>query len=336
MVYYRMLDPFSPETIRSRYRSILEHNSNGESCIIVGLPFSGRMGFLKAYYANFRSSFEKNYPHLDLRFGTSDSLPKMVQSKKSVLVINITGITEENSNTVIDYYNNELKANWNEDNRIVVNLYIDPDKYLFADEIREMLALCSKTFFYKSLNSEELRELRTYYEDLSGCIVSESQLGDIAGKLFSHYYLLKLFYSNSNTVSENLIEVFNKITDSISVILSIQNIRTDRILKDLGVSRDDYNRSASFILTPDSNVKVPIIPLTQKEKALIQTLRSNKAVVNKEVISEILWGAQNSELYSDWAVQKFISRVRQKMKQTTGEDILAVRGVGYRLISEEK
>lgn len=53
----------------------------------------------------------------------------------------------------------------------------------------------------------------------------------------------------------------------------------------------------------------------------------------RDEISEILWGGESYEKYSDWAIDQVISKIRKKLKQLGARTkLVTVRGRGYKLV----
>jgi len=53
----------------------------------------------------------------------------------------------------------------------------------------------------------------------------------------------------------------------------------------------------------------------------------------RDKISEILWGKESYEKYSDWAIDQVISKIRKKLKQLGAKTkLVTVRGRGYKLV----
>ncbi|MBN2015729.1 winged helix-turn-helix transcriptional regulator [Candidatus Dojkabacteria bacterium] len=75
---------------------------------------------------------------------------------------------------------------------------------------------------------------------------------------------------------------------------------------------------------------------TTNEYKILQLLYKNKGkIVTREALAEILWGQNSIEKYSDWAIDRTLSRIRKKLgdKASTPRFIETIKGRGLRLIS---
>jgi hypothetical protein len=71
--------------------------------------------------------------------------------------------------------------------------------------------------------------------------------------------------------------------------------------------------------------------LTKKEKLILDLLVENKnKLVGTEKIAETIWGEQVEEKYSLYAISKLVDRLRQKIRDETGQNLIHnQRGSGY-------
>jgi hypothetical protein len=79
----------------------------------------------------------------------------------------------------------------------------------------------------------------------------------------------------------------------------------------------------------------PKLDLTGLEESLYEYLRAHsERVCTFEELSQAIWGGHgNEEEQLKRRIQVTISRLRKKLQSMNGEDIIALRGQGYRLIS---
>lgn len=70
-----------------------------------------------------------------------------------------------------------------------------------------------------------------------------------------------------------------------------------------------------------------------QELAVLSLLFSHtKETVSRDVIAQSLWGNESAEKYSDWAIDKFISLIRQKLTQlNSSTKIKTIKNQGYLL-----
>jgi DNA-binding response OmpR family regulator len=69
-----------------------------------------------------------------------------------------------------------------------------------------------------------------------------------------------------------------------------------------------------------------------KEKLLLKNfILSNRKIVTREDLADMLWGKGKFDKYSDWAIDKFISTMRKKIARTnTLAKIETIKGEGYK------
>lgn len=75
---------------------------------------------------------------------------------------------------------------------------------------------------------------------------------------------------------------------------------------------------------------------TPNEYKILQLLYKNKGkIVTREELAETLWGQKSIEKYSDWAIDRTLSRIRKKIsdKASNPRFIETIKGRGLRLIS---
>ncbi|KXK27440.1 MAG: DNA-binding transcriptional regulator CpxR [candidate division WS6 bacterium OLB20] len=72
--------------------------------------------------------------------------------------------------------------------------------------------------------------------------------------------------------------------------------------------------------------------LTNTEQTVLHALLQKKAI-SRDAIAEILWGKQKDDRFSDWAIDKAVSRIRTKLSEAgAGKNyIRTLRGRGYTL-----
>jgi DNA-binding winged helix-turn-helix (wHTH) protein len=78
--------------------------------------------------------------------------------------------------------------------------------------------------------------------------------------------------------------------------------------------------------------------LTEKELKIFGCLYENSNQnISKEEIGKVLWGDNMANEYSEWAIDKLISRIREKLDDVKPFKVIrTIRGVGYCLISNHK
>jgi len=70
-----------------------------------------------------------------------------------------------------------------------------------------------------------------------------------------------------------------------------------------------------------------------EQKIIRGLLKPKDKMLTREQLAEIIWGVQWPEKYSDWAIDKALSRLRQKFHQIwLGEVLQTIKGKGVKLV----
>ena len=71
---------------------------------------------------------------------------------------------------------------------------------------------------------------------------------------------------------------------------------------------------------------------TQQEHMVLQNFLVNiDVIVSRDDIASLLWGEENEDKYSDWAIDQLISKLRKKVSELTSRgNIITIRGRGYK------
>lgn len=158
---------------------------------------------------------------------------------------------------------------------------------------------------HEKLSKEEFRTLETY---LLKTGFSDSN-GEIRSKLILNYF-------SKEEVTESIGISEEKPNEEISKYIEINNIKIDRISGEIyfgNIKSDDF--------------------LSEIELDLIKLLaEKNGEKVKRDIIASRIWPEKQSEYYSDWAIDKLISRIRDKLKDTKPHRVIkTVRNYGFRL-----
>ncbi|OGM35383.1 hypothetical protein A3F01_04605 [Candidatus Woesebacteria bacterium RIFCSPHIGHO2_12_FULL_38_11] len=103
-------------------------------------------------------------------------------------------------------------------------------------------------------------------------------------------------------------------------------------IQKLGIGKMAIFKEKLALLEKDTDSLLKQL-LTQKEKEIFTYFKKNKGrLVPKDRIASILWRNKVDELYSDWAIDKTISRLREKLIMAGfGNDcLITLKGKGYR------
>lgn len=105
------------------------------------------------------------------------------------------------------------------------------------------------------------------------------------------------------------------------------------------VKNQNINNKTLSISSENGQILINNLPpkekiTLQEHKLLSAFLQRPKEVISREEISEILWGKDSYERYSDWAIDQSISLLRKKLESLgfSSETIQTIKGWGYRWI----
>jgi len=146
-------------------------------------------------------------------------------------------------------------------------------------------------------------------------------------------------YRNHTSVDHIVQTVWEKIPSAARKNWNAKFIASYPFLKDLNLTENSQIRLP--LLPPtishqetDQGTKEKIPQLTAQEKLIFDHLNDRSdEVISRDELAQVIWGKLWQEKYSDWAIDRSISKLRNKLYQTT-LSIIALRGRGYRLISQ--
>jgi hypothetical protein len=138
-------------------------------------------------------------------------------------------------------------------------------------------------------------------------------------------------------------EMLEELGDDIRVQLLSGTYYDTRVLVDLGVVSEKmelFTKLFEIILRQihvRSSIYFPELfraSLTEQEELLLNLLVLKfENVVNRDEIAKVLWKEQYAQKYSDWAIEKVIQTLRDKIAEPgKGYEIKTKRGVGYFMI----
>jgi DNA-binding response OmpR family regulator len=113
-----------------------------------------------------------------------------------------------------------------------------------------------------------------------------------------------------------------------------------RIRAHLRRTASDYHESETlelpdlkyWVLTRELCIGREVLVMSSKEAALVELfMRYPNIILTRQQLIDRLWGADSDVL--DNTLEAHISRLRKRLLAAGGPDIVAVRGLGYRLDS---
>ncbi len=95
----------------------------------------------------------------------------------------------------------------------------------------------------------------------------------------------------------------------------------------------DFVKSKKYLMIDKADVTIRKY-LKGKEYLVYKRLYFNIGnLVTRDEIADALWGKKATEKYSDWAIDKTISRIRKKLKKySSGSSLITIKDKGYILV----
>lgn len=73
--------------------------------------------------------------------------------------------------------------------------------------------------------------------------------------------------------------------------------------------------------------------LTNQEYVFLLKLSEARGYITREQVAEIIWGVDWRNKYSDWAIDKIVSRIRKKIFDQNKEQLVSIKRKGIKLIA---
>lgn len=194
--------------------------------------------------------------------------------------------------------------------------------YKFAQVITEAVVS------FELLTSEEIEYTKKRLEYFRGSKIAENS-HRLSVKLSGGHYIL---YKTLTGLDTNEILKVNKtfyhplIGD---IIFNIWNSASTPEQKKLLVTSPIFPpRKAKSDLSNND-----VLPLTAQENDVFENFKGHlEILITRDEIGQIMWSKNWTEKYSDWAIDKLISKLKSKLIYSNYK-ILSVRGRGYKLIN---
>lgn len=203
-----------------------------------------------------------------------------------------------------------------------LELVIKNYPYKFSQLVHET------TVKFDLLSSEEISYTRSRLEFFRNSQIDGS-VHNMASRLSGGHYIL---YKTLTTLNFNELQKLNKIYHHPlmqDVILHIWNSTSTSEQKELQKLSPLFPpKIINTILDVDE-----ILPLTSQEIDVFENFKTKTGkLVTRDEVAQAMWGAQWVDKYSDWAIDKLISKLKGKLIYSSYK-ILSVRGRGYKLIN---
>lgn len=335
--------PLPTKGMENRFGKVFETLGRHQSATLVALPYTGRTSNLR-YLAN-----EKSFVLFDI--------DKTTGTYESFVYELISSIGSKSPQSYQDAYllNKELFeliSRITMEKEIVLILTLNNKALPFLKEIDRLIALSQKSatkFPLTILWSVDTEVYRKYVKDHPSSTFGQNIFYfPTFTKDETEYSIKRILLSKS--ISKDVDKLAFEKTGGIAGLFHFlandlwDEDLSQEILKKLKVEIDNNKNiidkliSKSAIDLIEKNVKnttkFKSIKLlsnpTAQEINILNCLLENNTPVSRDDIAKILWGKSWNTKYSDWAIDKAISRLRKKIVDSEIK-ILTVKNFGYQL-----
>lgn len=295
------------------------------------------------FYNNLKSLWDTFNPQLHYIFLsvadlTTPEFTDKLGELNAVTLQNVVWVPirqEKGINYLIDFFGNRLNCQFSKKERKLIKKLCGGHPYLIKAATRII-----SNFDRKKTKIEDLKEI-----------------------LMTHYEMLSASRRIFNLRAETEKEVLSKIargekiplTDDVkrllvlSLVESKKNGQYQPVGKLFSLAISGYRKAVKLAAGREANglyldekegmVCYGGFPVEEKftgqEYNVVKFFLENPdQLKTRDKISEVLWGKESYEKYSDWAIDQVISKIRKKLKQLGARTkLVTVRGRGYKLTS---
>lgn len=350
--------PLPSKNLHLRYDPVFEAIKKGLNPSIVGLPQSSRSSFLKfiiEYNKKYLSEYidpnkykfiqieHKDFPDNryissiayeifdDKIIKTNDpllitaSIKRLISENKLnakyvFLIYELEKFSERNPETY-KFIMELLKINkHNPENTGFQAIFITSPSYIYK-------MFHDKIIYFKLFSDKEMQYTRKRLEHFRGLKI-ESEVHNLSLNLsFGHYLLYKflsdLSFSELKTIKKikthntiaQLLETIWSGAGSLKAIRSLSPLNNPILLPPVSRGINERNYEGVF-------------HLTAQERLLLDVLKTEERIFSRDEVAQIIWGANWTDKYSDWAIDKLVSKLKTKLVNSKYE-LLTMRGRGY-------
>lgn len=178
--------------------------------------------------------------------------------------------------------------------------------------------------------------IKNRLERIYGSFTSEEQkfirdlLNDKDPTIIDSYYLNNSGILCEDGICSDLLKEFILNQDDVNAEFNVVGQKSD----------PDYESSLVINHTTGEIIKKGVRLseiLSEKELDIIRYLYENiETIVTRDELAEIMWGDQKTDKYSDWAIDKAISRIRKKIRDTERpyKHLITIKGKGFKLYTD--
>lgn len=335
--------PLPIKSLENRFKKILDVLGKKQSATLVALPYTGRTSNLRFIAKNKSLTLFD----IDKTTGTYESFVYEL--------ISLLGSKTPKSYQdayLLDKELFELISKLTKKKEIVLILTLNNKALPFLKEIDRLMALCQKStskFPLTILWSVDTEVYRKYVKDRPSSTFSQNLFYfPTFTKDETEYSIKRILLSKS--INKNADKLAFEKTGGIAglfhflandlwdedlsqeIFKKLKNeIDNNKNIIDKLITKDAINLIEKNVknITKFKSIKLLSNP-TAQEINILNFLLENNTPVSRDDIAKILWGKSWNTKYSDWAIDKAISRLRKKI---VGNEIkiLTLKNFGYQL-----
>jgi hypothetical protein len=355
--------PLPEEKLIERFKPVFSKLEKHQSATLLALPYTGRTSNLRFILSNKKVLNKLDFSMKDKIISLID-IDKTNGTYESFMSEIIESLTQTNISTDIfkDSYllNKELFkiiCNLTTKKEVVLILTLNQKSISFSSDIDRLITQSQKTtnkFPLTILWSIDTEVYRKYIKSHPSSTFGQNLfIFPTFNKTETDYSIKRILLSKSIEKFENFKNSFEKTAGIAGLFHTFTNINdidlykqelVQKIFKYLNEEIKNNKVSIDKLITDqakelitkknDNSINYKSIKLigspTAQEINLLNSLLKIEAPLSRDGIAQILWGKNWNSKYSDWAIDKAISRLRKKI---IGNEIkiLTIKNYGYQL-----
>lgn len=338
------LYPLPKKDFLRRFKPVFDYLNSGLSVVLSSPPYTGKSSLIKFILS--QPTFLQNFTQNKVLYFTPDEKLDRTQDEYLEIKKSLDEISQVLDKRPLIVVIDHLQS-WDSNSQTKLKLIWELGKRNFPHKINFLLLNSSPDLSQINIRSS-IKEVFTEKEIVFN-LWSESEIEYATRRFLSLY---------KDSVSELRIKDIVKISSGVAGLIR-PLIKFDNTYKKLDPARIAANREIHDILLellPFSDIfpKTSFISVSlqnlhpsqrigdleissdlsaQDMELLNKFLSKPNEIINRDEIAETIWGKLSAEKYSDWAIDKAISRLKSKFPSNSRTKILTIRNAGYKLIS---
>lgn len=346
--------PIPKEKLISRFTPVFGQFKKSRNSTLLALPYAGRSSHLRFISSQPKLQIELGLEKKDRLVWTETETCSDFTSLISEICIKLDPKSESHPSIISrDSYLVQILLKSIIRSRVSVILVICLGRlnYSIASDVEQLFILLQKECLnLKILWSIDTTVYRNYSPKHASCNLLESiYYFPTFDQDETKHSLKRIALSRQKNVSNNLEDEGFLQTGGLAGLFHLylfQGTQTEEILR---IVQQELNLSPDIsihLTTPEfrqflvnnfsnsynyKNLKLTQIPTAQEIGMLNLFLEKENKNVTRDEIAQAIWGKLANEKYSDWAIDKSISRLRSNLISKTHQ-LVTIKGMGYSLI----